>query len=89
MTMLKRMLLKGKVVTGDAMFYQRDLCKQVTDAERDYLFAVKDNQPDLKAAIEADFEPGFPPRYRSQTPAAACDAPRNIQRSRAYRNQDD
>lgn len=71
MTMLKGMLLKGKVVTGDAMFCQRDLCQQVTDADGDYLFAVKDNQPDLKAAIEADFEPGFSPRYRSQTPAAA------------------
>ncbi len=57
MAMLTRMLLKGKVVTGDAMFCQRDLCKQLTDAEGDYLFAVKDNQPDLKAAIQADFPP--------------------------------
>lgn len=71
MAMLKSMLLKGKVVTGDAMFCQRDLCQQIIDDQGDYLFAVKGNQPDLKAAIDADFEPGFSPCYRSQTPAAA------------------
>lgn len=71
MAMLRSMVLKNKVVTGDAMFCQRDLCQQVGDAQGDYLFTVKDNQPGLKAAIEADFAPGFSPRYRSQTPTAA------------------
>ena len=28
------------------------------DAEGDYLIAVKDNQPELKAAIEAELQPG-------------------------------
>ncbi len=61
MTMLRSMVLRDKVITGHAMFCQRDLCQQIVDAEGDYLFTVKDNQRDLKAAIEADFTPGFPP----------------------------
>ena len=35
----------------------------------DYLFIVKDNQSDLKAAIEAEFQPGFSPRDRATTAA--------------------
>jgi len=71
MAMLKKMVLKGKVITGDAMFCQRDLCEQILAADGDYLFSVKENQPDLKAAIVADFRPGFSPRYRSPAPTAA------------------
>ena len=61
---LKTIILKGRLVTGDAMFCQRELCGQIVDSGGDYLFVVKDNQPELKAAIEADFRPGFSPRYR-------------------------
>lgn len=61
MALLKKIVLQGKVITGDAIFCQRDLCQQIVDAGGDYLFTVKDNQPELKAAIEADFQPGFSP----------------------------
>lgn len=61
LTLLKSMVLKGKLITGDAMFCQRDLCQQVVDQGGDYLIVVKDNQPELKAAIEAEFQPGFSP----------------------------
>lgn len=64
---LKTIVLKGRLVTGDAMFCQRELCQQIVDSGGDYLFVVKANQPELKAAIKADFQPGFSPRYR--TPA--------------------
>ena len=59
--LLKTIALKGRVITGDAIFCQRDLCQQVIDDGGDYLVAVKDNQPELKAAIEAEFQPGFSP----------------------------
>lgn len=59
--LLKAITLRGRVVTGDAMFCQRDLCQQVIAAGGDYLLTVKDNQPELKAAIEAEFQPGFSP----------------------------
>ena len=35
--------LKGKVVTGDALFTQRDLSRQIVDAGGQYLWKVKDN----------------------------------------------
>jgi len=55
------MVLQGKLITGDAMFCQRGLCQQIVDQGGDYLFVVKDNQPELRAAIEAEFQPGFSP----------------------------
>jgi hypothetical protein len=45
--------LKGKVVTGDAMFTHRDFAQAVCDGGGDYLLVVKDNQPELKAQIRA------------------------------------
>jgi len=44
-----------KLLTGDAIFCQRPLAQAITDAGRDYLLAVKDNQPDLREAAEAAF----------------------------------
>jgi Transposase DDE domain len=40
-------LLAGRVVSGDALYCQRALCRQIRAAGGDYLFAVKANQPDL------------------------------------------
>jgi hypothetical protein len=45
--------LRGKVVTGDAMFTHRDVAETITQAGGDYVLVVKDNQPELKAQIEA------------------------------------
>ena len=68
---LKTIVLKGRLVTGDAMFCQRELCEQIVDSGGDYLFVVKDNQSELKAAIEADFQPGFSPRHRKSATSIA------------------
>jgi predicted transposase YbfD/YdcC len=53
--LLKAVDLQGKVVTGDAMFAQRDLSRQVVKAGGNYVWSIKDNQPDLRADIEALF----------------------------------
>lgn len=45
--LLKGLVLEGRVVTGDAMFCQRDLCAQVVADGGHYFVVVKDNQPDL------------------------------------------
>jgi len=63
---LKELLLKGHLVTGDAMFCQRELCQEIIDSGGDYLFVVKDNQPELKEAIAAEFRPGFSPDERGR-----------------------
>jgi predicted transposase YbfD/YdcC len=39
--------VKGNILTGDAMFCQRDLCAAIIAAGGDYVFTVKDNQPSL------------------------------------------
>jgi len=45
--------LKGHIITGDAMFCQRDICAKIIEAGGDYLFTVKDNQPSLAIDIAA------------------------------------
>jgi len=59
--------VKGKLITGDAMFCQRDLSRKIRAKQGDYLWPVKDNQPDLKAAIEDAFDDAD----TSPSPAAA------------------
>jgi len=55
--LLKDLVLEGRLVTGDAMFCQRDFCQQVIDARGDYLVFVKDNQPTLLHDIQMAFAP--------------------------------
>ena len=69
--LLQKIVLKGRVITGDAMFCQRDLCQQIVDSGGDYMFVVKGNQPELKAAISAEFEPSFSPDNRETTASTA------------------
>lgn len=45
--LIRRIDWQGRVMTGDALFCQRNLCQQVIDAGGDYLLIVKENQPTL------------------------------------------
>jgi predicted transposase YbfD/YdcC len=55
--------LAGRLLTGDALYCQHELCAQVLAAGGDYLVTVKENQPTLYAAIALLFaEP--PPEER-------------------------
>jgi Transposase DDE domain len=47
--------LEGKVVTGDAMFCHKNVCAKVLECGGDYVFTVKDNQPQLHFNIAAMF----------------------------------
>lgn len=58
--------LRDKIVTGDAHLAQRELSVQVVQAGGEYVWVVKDNQPQLRADIAALFDPemctpGFSP----------------------------
>lgn len=55
--LLEAIDLHGHVVTGDAMFTQRDICEQIVDAGGNYIFPVKDNQPKMVQAIAEVFMP--------------------------------
>jgi hypothetical protein len=53
--LLKNLVLTGRVIVGDAIFCQRDLCQEIVDSGGDYLFSVKENQPTLLREIELEF----------------------------------
>jgi predicted transposase YbfD/YdcC len=47
--------LKGALVTLDAAGCQKEIAKQIREQGGDYLLTVKDNQPNLRAAVERVF----------------------------------
>jgi predicted transposase YbfD/YdcC len=49
--------LQGKIVTGDALLAQRGLSQVIGEAGGDYVWTVKDNQPQLRQDIEQLFAP--------------------------------
>ena len=59
--LLERLDLKGKIVTGDAIFCQKSIAAKIVERGGDYVFPVKDNQKTLRQDIETAFnEPVFP-----------------------------
>ncbi len=64
--LLKALDLRGKIVTGDALLAQRNLSLQIVEAEGDYVWTVKGNQPGLEEDLSTLFAPepvvkGFSP----------------------------
>jgi predicted transposase YbfD/YdcC len=53
--LLQALDLSGKIITGDAMFAQVELSRQVVAGGGDYLWTVKDNQPSVRSEIETLF----------------------------------
>ena len=68
-TLLHGMVLRGRILTADAMFCHRDFAQEIRDRGGHYFFAVKDNQEQLKRDIASAFEPAFSP-LRREAPAA-------------------
>ena len=54
--LLGQLELRGKVVTGDALYCQRELSLRVLEQGGDYFWALKDNQPGMKEAVSLLFE---------------------------------
>ena len=53
--LIEMIVLKGVVITGDAMFTQRQLARKVISGGGDYLITVKANQPTLLEDIKQAF----------------------------------
>ena len=53
--LLDSLVLEGRVIVGDAMFCQREVCEKIRDGGGDYFLIVKDNQPTLRQNIETAF----------------------------------
>lgn len=56
--LLDALLLKGCLVTIDAMGCQKAIAAKIIEREADYALMVKNNQPSLAAAVEGFFETG-------------------------------
>jgi hypothetical protein len=69
--LLKTLVVEGRVITGDAMFCQREVCETIRDRGGHYLFVVKDNQPTLKESIAAEFKAAFSPDKRAAASIAS------------------
>lgn len=56
--LLEALLLKGAIVTIDAMGTHGNIAQAIRDKEADYVLAVKDNQPKLAESMTTFFEIG-------------------------------
>ena len=54
-------MLKGCIVTIDAMGTQTKIAEAIINKEADYILTVKENQPQLHDDIETFFEEPQPP----------------------------
>ena len=60
--------LAGRGVTGDALYAQKNLSRQVVEQGGDYFWVVKDNQPTLRADIALLFaEPPWGEEFAAAT----------------------
>jgi len=60
-----------RVLTGDALFCQRSLAAAIVGAGREYVLAVKDNQPDLYEAARTAFAAAGEPAVVAREKSAA------------------
>ena len=86
--MLKTLPLQGTIVTGDAIFTQKAICRAIVDGGGDYFFTVKANQPALKADIEQAFRP-FSPLNAVDASARPGTGGNHREKSRLDRNAPD
>jgi predicted transposase YbfD/YdcC len=70
-TVLRQLVLQGRVLTMDALLTQRHVAQTIVDAGGDYVMIVKDNQPQLRADIELVFT--LPPTGDQQETARTVD----------------
>lgn len=73
--LVKTLDLRGKIITGDALLAQRTLSSEIVKRKGDYLWLIKDNQPETLAAIQELFAPepcvpGFSPASHDDFRAA-------------------
>jgi predicted transposase YbfD/YdcC len=57
---LKLVKISQKGITADAMHTQRGLATQILEAQGNYVFPVKENQPQLYKNIQSLFAPEYP-----------------------------
>jgi predicted transposase YbfD/YdcC len=71
-TVLRQLVLPGRVLTMDALLTQRQVAQTIVDGGGDYVMVVKDNQPRLRADIALVFT--RPPAGDRQATAQTVDS---------------
>lgn len=71
--LLRLIPLKDVLVSGDAIFAQREVSTAIIELEGDYLLTVKDNQPGLKQALLDAFDAPVSPCGDSGAPGGFAD----------------
>ena len=74
---LKVLDWQGKIVTGDARLAQRGLSRLLGEAGGDYIWTVKDNQPQLRRTLSSCL------RQRRTYPARVPSPPKSARRPRS------
>jgi predicted transposase YbfD/YdcC len=63
--LLEALMLKGAIVTIDAMGTHSNIAQAIVNKEADYVLAVKDNQPKLAESITTFFEIGQAEKWKN------------------------
>jgi DDE_Tnp_1-associated/Transposase DDE domain len=87
--LLRVVPLGGVILTADAAFAQRDVCRAVLGGGGHYLLPVKDNQPALEEAIAAGFDRAFSPRGAGRAAGRGPARPDQREGARAVRGAQD
>lgn len=75
--LLESLVLQGKVVTGDAIHAQRELCRLIVKKGGDYLLTVKENQPKLHNELVDLFRSPCVPLFASRKQTSTGRGPRS------------
>jgi predicted transposase YbfD/YdcC len=54
--LLRKLELKGAIITMDAMGSQKEIAAQIIEGDGDYVLAIKDNHPTLHKAMSEYFD---------------------------------
>ncbi len=82
--LLEGLVLQGKIITGDAIHAQRELCGKIIEGGGEYLLSVKENQPTLLAHIETAFRFPADPAEAVSPPSPLLPSPKTISTARGW-----
>ena len=84
-TLVRNLVLHGKVVIADALYCQREFCQGLIDQQADYVVTVKPNQPQLLRDVEQAFviPRSFSPLCRAAGGRETTDGPHVRKESRS------
>jgi hypothetical protein len=81
--LLEGLVFQGKLITGDAIHTQRQLCGKIIEGQGDYLLPVKENQPSMLLEVQDLFRSPCAPFLPTAKPTSTARGSRSGQFGRA------